>query len=103
MAYRIVPKMEKPAGFLEIAEARGIDKWRAYLDEHRKGYKSEANRFLETQLGDFISSTELNACARIDAREIAKLRKISRIRSEKLKGRWYYSLADVLAALKANP
>ncbi len=61
---------------------------------------TEANRYLKDKLGDYLSAREIYNRTKIKTRTLNKWTKQGLIQSVQLKGRWYYSIRDIMAAIK---
>jgi hypothetical protein len=92
----------KPASLLEIAEASGDEStWKSYLERHRGHNTSiSADRYLKSRLGEYVATHEVSP-AGIQRSTLEKWRKNGEVQAEKLKGRWYYSLQDIIRVIKS--
>ncbi len=110
MAYRIVSKTSIPENKIRVRGkpdfeddpliSKYKENWKAFLCCYRCSNK-EVDRFLTTLLGNYISSIELKRVASIGLKEMNELRRKHNIRAEKFKGKWYYSVDDLVRALKS--
>jgi len=92
----------KPASLLEIAESSGDDRiWKSFLERHGLHRNISADRYLKDKLGDYLSAREIHVLTGIKTRTLNKWRERGVLRSEQLKGRWYYSIRDLIAAIKS--
>ena len=63
--------------------------------------RTAADRYLKSKLGEYLSTREIHVLTGIKTRILNKWRKRGVPRSEKLKGRWYYSIRDLIVAIKS--
>jgi hypothetical protein len=58
---------------------------------------------LKEALGDYISAVELHNKVGIRDATLRRWRNSGKIRAERIRGRWYYSLQDILRDIKEEP
>jgi hypothetical protein len=94
----------EPSSLLEIIENNPDDTiWKEYLEKHNlRNVKDSdsARRYLKEKLGDYLSAKEIVKRTNIKARTLAKWRKQGLLKTERLKGVWYYSFKSVVKAIK---
>ena len=92
----------KPASLLEIAESTGDKRiWKSFLERHGLHHNISADRYLKGKLGDYLSARDIHILSGIKTRTLDKWRERGFLQSEQLKGRWYYSIRDLIAAIKS--
>jgi len=92
----------KPASLLEIAESTGDERiWKSFLERYGLHRNISADRYLKGKLGEYLSTREIHVLTGIKTRILNKWRKRGVPQSEKLKGRWYYSIRDLIVAIKS--
>jgi len=88
-----------PASLAEIAEASGDKEvWRSYLERDRD--PSSQHRYLERYLGRHVAASEIHWPPGMKGPALRKWRDSGKVRAEQIRGRWYYSLQDLLRAIK---
>jgi len=92
----------KPASLLEIAENSGDESvWKSFLERHGLHHSMSADRYLKGKLGEYLSAREISITTGIKTRVLNKWRERGILHSEQLKGRWYYSVRDLISAIKS--
>ena len=92
----------KPVSLLEIAESSGDeDVWKSFLEKHRLHHSISADRYLRGKLGEYLNAQEITIIAGIKGRILRKWRNQGILRAEQLKGRWYYSVRDLVNTIKS--
>ena len=92
----------KPASLLEIAESAGDDRiWKSFLERHKLHRNVSADRYLQGKLGEYLSAREITIVTGIKGRILHKWRNQGILQAEQLKGRWYYSVRDLVNAIKS--
>jgi hypothetical protein len=92
----------KPASLLDIAESTGDDRiWKSFLERHRLHRDISADRYLKGKLGDYLGAREIRVLSGIKVRTLDKWRAQGILQAEQLKGRWYYSVKGLIAAIKS--
>ena len=92
----------KPASLLEIAESSGDDRiWKSFLERHVLHRNTSADRYLKDKLGDYLSAREIHVLTGIKVRTLDKWRAQGMLQAEQLKGRWYYSVKSLIAAISS--
>ena len=64
--------------------------------------KNQQQGYLTRQLGEYLSTHEITTLTRLSSNTLDKWRKRGLLRSERLNGRWYYSVSSVLDAIKSQ-
>ena len=89
----------KPASLAEIAEASGDkEAWRSYLERERD--PGSLRRYLQKYLGKYVTAREIHWPPGMRNAALLKWKSSGKVRAERIKGRWYYSLEDLLKAIK---
>lgn len=89
----------KPASIAEIVEASGNKElWKSYLERDRD--PSSQHHYLERYLGKYVSASEIHWPQGMKSAALRKWRNNGKVRAEHVKGRWYYSLQDLLRTIK---
>jgi carbamoylphosphate synthase small subunit len=92
----------KPASLLEIAENSGDENvWKSFLERHGLQHSMSADHYLKTKLGQYLSAHEIHILSGIKTRTLNKWRKQGVLQAEQLKGRWYYSVRNLISAIKS--
>jgi hypothetical protein len=91
----------KRASLLNIAESAGGETWKYYLETYGNVRKSTA-QYLKSKLDDYLSANKIKSLTGIEPSTLNKWRKDGILKSEKINGRWYYSVITVLAAIKSE-
>lgn len=92
----------KPASLLEIAENSGDENvWKSFLERHGLHHSVSADRYLRGKLGEYLSAREISIVTGIKGRILHKWRNQRILRAEQLKGRWYYSVRDLVNTIKS--
>jgi len=94
----------KPASLLQIVENSGDDKpWVSFLNT-RTGVRRDqsADRYLKSKLGDYLSTHDVGTLTGIKPKVLENWRKRGTVQSTQLRGRWYYSVESLLAAIKSD-
>ncbi|MBI2832777.1 MAG: hypothetical protein HYX79_11025 [Chloroflexi bacterium] len=92
----------KPASLLAIAESSGDDAvWKSVLERAGQYRKATADHYLKAKLGEYLSASEIHSITKIKTSVLDKWRERGLLRAEQLRGRWYYSIKDLLAAIKS--
>jgi hypothetical protein len=92
----------KPVSLLEIAESTGDSKvWRSFLDRHQLQHDPSADRYLKGKLGEYLSAYEIHTLSGIRIRTLNKWRVKGILQAEHLNSRWYYSVRDLINAIKS--
>jgi hypothetical protein len=87
----------KPVSLLEIAESSGDENvWKSFLEKHRLHHSISAHRYLRGKLGEYLNAREITILTGIKGRILRKWRNQGILRAEQLKGRWYYSVRDLV-------
>lgn len=89
----------KPTTLKGVAKKSDPEIWKKYL-ETRRVSKREIDDYLRSKLGDYISASEVKKLANIHPSKLYQFR--NSVSSEKFKGRWYYSVVDLLRNIKAG-
>jgi len=93
----------KPASLLEIAENSGDENvWESFLERHGLHHSMSADRYIKTKLGQYLSAHDIHILSGIKPRTLNKWRKRGILQMEQLKGRWYYSVRDLISAIKSS-
>lgn len=91
----------KSASLLEIAESSGDENvWKSFLERHGLHHSVSADRYLRSKLGEYLSAREISIVTGIKGRILHKWRNQGILRVEQLKGRWYYSVKDLVNTIK---
>ena len=89
----------KPASIAEIVEASGNKElWKSYLERERD--RSSQHRYLERYLGKYVCARDIHWPPGVKSAALRKWRDNGKLRAEHVNGRWYYSLQDLLRAIK---
>lgn len=92
----------KPASLLEIAESSGDENvWKSSLERHGLHHSISADRYLRGKLGEYLNAREITIVTGIKGRILHKWRNQGILQAEQLKGRWYYSVRDLVNAIKS--
>jgi len=92
----------KSASLLEIAESAGDDRvWKSFLERHGLHYSVSADRYLRGKLGEYLNAREITIVTGIKGRILRKWRNQGILRAEQMKGRWYYSVRDLVNTIKS--
>jgi hypothetical protein len=87
---------------LEIAESAGDDRvWKSFLEGHGLHHSVSADRYLRGKLGEYLSAREIGIITGIKGYILHKWRNQGILRAEEIKGRWYYSVRDLVNAIKS--
>ena len=88
-----------PASLAEIAESSGDKEvWRSYLERDRD--PSSQHRYLEKYLGKYVTAGEIHWPPGMRDAALRKWKNSGKVRAEHVRGRWYYSLRDLLTAIR---
>lgn len=92
----------KLASLVDIVEASGDKElWRSYLERVRD--TSSQQRYLEKYLGEYVTVREIHWPLNMKNSALRRWKKSGRVLAEHISGRWYYSLQDILRAIKEEP
>jgi hypothetical protein len=92
----------KPVSLLEIAESSGDENvWKSFLERHGLHHSVSADRYLRGKLGEYLNAREITIVTGIKGRILRKWRNQGILRAEQLKGRWYYSVRDLVNTIKS--
>lgn len=92
----------KAASLLEILENNPDDTvWKSYLEEKGLQNSESAKRYIKEKIGDYLSAKEISRRTGITIRVLDKWRAKGNLKAEMLKGRWYYSLKNVIQSIKS--
>lgn len=92
----------KPASVADIVEASGDKElWKSYLERVRD--MSSQQRYLEKYLGRYVTARDIHWPPSMKSSSLRRWKKNSNVRAERIRSRWYYSLQDVLNAIKEEP
>ncbi len=93
----------QPATLGDVAESSGDERvWKAYLEKYTLRHDPSADRYLRGKLGDYIGAGEVHELAGIKPSTLRKWGAKGHVRTEKFRGRWYYSVDDVLRAINSG-
>jgi len=88
-----------PASLAEVAEASGDkEAWGSYLERTRD--PESLNRYLEKYIGKYITAREIQWPPSMRDAALRKWKGGGKVRAEHVGGRWYYSLEDLLKAIR---
>ncbi|MFO7996923.1 MAG: hypothetical protein R6U93_07300 [Dehalococcoidia bacterium] len=89
----------KAASLAEIAEASGDkEAWRSYLERERD--LGSLHRYLEKYLGKYVTAREIHWPPGMRNAALRKWKSSGKVRAEHVRGRWYYSLEDLLRTIR---
>lgn len=92
----------KRASLLEIAEGTGDESvWKSFLESHGLHHSVSAHRYLRGKLGAYLNAREIAVVTGIKGHILRKWRNQGILRAEQLKGRWYYSVRDLVNIIKS--
>jgi len=93
----------KPASVADIVEASGDKElWRSYLERVRD--VSSQQRYLQKYLGEYVTARDIHWAPSMKSASLRRWKEENNnIQAEHIRGRWYYSLQDVLNAIKEEP
>lgn len=92
----------KPASLADIVEASGDKElWKAYVERENDGLS--LHRYLGKYLGEYVTAREIHWPPSMKSAALRRWKRSGRIRAEHIRSRWYYSLQDILRAIKEEP
>ena len=88
----------KPASIPQIVEASGDKElWKSYLE---RVPHSSPHRYLEKYLGKYVTASEIHWAQSMRDSSLRRWRNNGKVRAEHIRGHWYYSLEDIVRAIK---
>lgn len=80
----------------EVSGDKGV--WGSYLEQERD--RESLRRYLERHLGEYVTAREIHWPPGMRNAALCKWKSSGRVKAERIKGRWYYALEDLLKASK---
>ncbi len=91
----------KRVSLWDIVETVGGETWKNSLETAHR-YRESENRYLKEKLGDYLSAAEIHKLTGIKPSMLDNWRRKGIIESAQLRGKWYYSVNTIIAAIKSQ-
>jgi len=92
----------KRASLADIVEASGDKElWKSYVERENDGLA--LHRYLGKYLGEYVTAREIHWPPGMKSAALRRWKKSGSVRAEHIRSRHYYSLQDILRAIKEEP